>query len=70
MAKSSITGKPLLCHACVTRGTVRLAWTVASGDAACIRCAIEQHTDDDMEQHDLAAAIYEGLRQQGHPDAY
>lgn len=63
-------GKPLLCHACLTKGTARPAWTVASGDTACIRCAIDQHTDDDMTQHDLAAAIYEELRQQGHPDAY
>ena len=70
MGKASLVGKPLLCHACLVKGSVRLAWTVVSGDASCIRCAIEQHTDDDMTQHELAASVYEELRQQGHPNAY
>ena len=70
MPKSALTGNPLLCHTCLMAAKVRPAWTVASGSALCVRCAVEQHTDDDMNQHDLAASIYEALRQQGHRDAY
>ena len=62
--------RPLLCHACLVRGTVRDAWTVGGGQALCVRCAVEQHTDDDMAQHDLVVDLYEQLRLRGHPDAY
>jgi len=70
MTKPVLTGNPLLCHPCLMAEKVRTAWTVASGSALCIRCAVEQHTDDDMNQHNLAASIYEALRQQGHRDTY
>ena len=70
MSRAAPTGKPLLCHPCLLAGTPRPAWTVAGGAALCIRCAIEQHTSDDMDQHDLAATLYEALRLQGHRDVY
>ena len=62
--------KTLLCHRCLVREQVRDAWTVGVGEAMCIRCSGEQHSDDDMNQHDLAASLYEQLRQRGYSDAY
>jgi hypothetical protein len=66
----SLQPVPLLCYACMARGTVRVAWTVGVGDAMCVRCAIETHTDDDMNQHDLVVQLYEALRTSGYPDVY
>jgi hypothetical protein len=62
--------KPLLCHLCLVQGRVRDAWTVGVGEALCVRCAVEQRTDDDMDQHNLVADLYEQLRKRGYPDAY
>ncbi len=70
MPKQPSAPKPLLCHPCLVRGRVRDAWTVGVGEALCVRCAVEQHTDDDMDQHDLAADLYKQLRLRGYPDAY
>ena len=61
---------PLLCHSCLLRGKARRAWTVGHGTALCVRCAVESQVDDDMDQHDLEASLYEELRLLGHGDAY
>jgi hypothetical protein len=50
-----LEAKPLLCHDCLV---------------LCVRCAVEHHIDDDMDQHDLIQDLYEALRLRGHPEAY
>lgn len=60
----------LLCRPCLLEGETRRVWTVAEGDATCIRHAVEPAEMDDGEQHELFVVIYENLRRAGHHDAY
>ena len=59
-----------LCRVCLMEGETRRAWTVAEGDATCIRHAVELTDLEDGEQHELFVVIYEKLRRAGHHDAY
>lgn len=70
MSAEAFVPKPLLCHRCLIQGRVRDAWTVGSGAALCVRCSVDQHAGDDMDQHDLVADLYEQLRMRGHGNAY
>jgi hypothetical protein len=60
----------LLCLPCMMTGTIRRAWTVSAGRAACIRHAVEDSPLDDMDQHDLFVVLYDELRQRGEVDPY
>lgn len=60
----------LLCLPCLIAGSVRPAWTVSEGRAACIRHAVEDSNLDDMDQHNLYVVIYEALRARGYSNPY
>lgn len=65
-----LSAKPLLCHDCLVGGRIQEAWTIGRARALCVRCAVEHHIDDDMDQRELVQYLYEGLRLRGHPEAY
>ena len=61
----------MYCVVCLDDGTIRAAYTAASGSLLCIRHAVERRTDlDDTAQDQLLRVLYEALRQQGDHAAY